>query len=132
MENLEHLRARKAYDCVNAINEDTSFEDKDKKAYRSLVQSCGPLIRRAGLFQTLGFYLQKGKPHHQALADHILQWLFDAPGAQPDSLYFNKLLQLPDREAWRCTEKAQDFVVWLKRFAVAILPDPNQPGEGSS
>ena len=126
MENLEHLRARKAYDCVKNINENPSFEDKDKKAYRSLVQSCGPLIRRAGLFQTVGFYLQKNHPHHSALADHLLQWLFDGFEMDSKSLYFDNLLKLPDREAWRYTEQAQDYIVWLKRFAVAILPEPDK------
>lgn len=146
MENLEHKRARKAHEFVIAVdslddarveqfigpkefdrvrNHPEKIEEKKnkiKKDYQSLVQSAGPLIHQAGLFQTLAFYFQKGKPHHQLLRAHLLGWLFGDYAIDAQTLYFNKLLVMNDMDARCMTAKAQAFLLWLKRFAAAKLP----------
>jgi len=150
MPNLEHERAIYAHRCVTAVNDPTQTPDQDdkiKKGYRSLINAAGPLIHQAGLFQTLGFYLQKWKPQssnpskqHFILLEHILRWLFrDGIGnvSVPD-LYFLHLLGIcedpgirgvNDYQARAFTAETQALVLWLKRFAVALLPDPDQEGD---
>lgn len=124
MPNQEHERAVYAYEKITAV--DTNFTDDDKKNYRALIQSAGPLIHQAGLFQTLGFYFQKKKTHHLELSFHILKWLFpNVQVAEPvhQNLYFQYLLNSTDEEALYYTSEVQALILWLKRFAVAILPE---------
>lgn len=128
MPNREHERAVYAHEKITTVNTNFS-DDDDKKRYRALVQSAGPLIHQAGLFQTLGFYFQKKKPHHLSLSEHILKWLFPhVEDPIPQNLYFQHLLQSTDEQSWYYTFEAQALILWLKRFAVAILPEP-RPGE---
>lgn len=121
MENLEYKRARKAHEFIIAV--DQGQTEDTKKKYRSIVQSAGPLIHQAGLFQTLAFYFQKGKPHHQLIAEHFLGWLFNNYTTDAQTLYFNNLLTMGDMEARRMTAEVQAFLLWLKRFAAAKLPE---------
>ncbi|MGQ9921646.1 MAG: type III-B CRISPR module-associated protein Cmr5 [Desulfobacca sp.] len=124
MANRDHERAVQAHRCVAEVNDDP--HDDVKKKYRSLVRSAGTLIHQAGLFQTMGFYFQKGKTHHRYLAGHLLRWLFpNQPETEPpDNLYYQRLLGCADDEARWHTAEAQAFILWLKRFAEAILPEP--------
>lgn len=124
MPNRDHERAVQAHRCVAAVNDNR--DDETKKKYRSLVRGAGTLIHQAGLFQTLGFYFQKNKPHHRDLAAHLLRWLFpnQPETTSPDDLYFQHLLGCADDQARWHTAEAQAFVLWLKRFAEAMLPEP--------
>ncbi len=124
MPNLDHERAVRAHQCITAVN--ANADDEYKKKYRALVRSAGTLIHQAGLFQTVGFYFQKGKPHHLDLAEHLLRWLFRQQPANvsKEDLYYRHLLHCPDAEARWHTAEAQAFILWLKRFAEAILPEP--------
>jgi len=128
MPNLDHERAVQAHqniDEVNAIQGNES--DKIKKKYRSLVRSAGTLIHQAGLFQTLGFYFQKNERWHFLLATHILRRLFpnQPDNVTADTLYFQSLLICNDDQARWHTAETQAFILWLKRFAEAILPEPD-------
>lgn len=129
MPNLEHERAVRAHQYVVAVN--ANQDETIKKKYRSLVRSAGTLIHQAGLFQTLGFYFQKNKTHHQYLAEHLLRWLFrrQPETASRDALYYRHLLGCADDVARWHTAEAQAFILWLKRFAEAILPEPETEGD---
>lgn len=130
MPNLEHERAMQAHQCILELE---ALSDEDKKKYRALVQRASPLIHHTGLFQTLGFFLQKKKNHHLQLANHILSWILPhVPSQGQDieqkvhNLYFQHLLQSPDAQSRYQTAETQAFILWLKRFAVARLPEPDQ------
>lgn len=113
--NLEHKRAEYAYGCINEIVE--SRDEKEK--YRSAVLSCGPLIRKAGLIQTMAFYLSKKGPQEK-LAEHILKHIFQERNETVNCL-FKRLLDSNEDMLMEMTSETQSLVKWLKRFAEARL-----------
>ena len=69
MANLEHQRAEYAWE---KSREGLTVGDSD---YKNLCKGAPALIMSRGLMQTLAFYADKNKPHHQALNRHLMQWL---------------------------------------------------------
>ncbi len=115
--NLEHERAAYAYDCIQDIKK--NYPDIEGK-YRSAVLSSGALIQKAGLMQTLAFYLSK-KNHYEELADHILCWIQCHSHKGEPKLMFNQLLHLNDEAMIEKNMETMALVTWLKRFAEGIL-----------
>jgi CRISPR type III-B/RAMP module-associated protein Cmr5 len=116
--NLEHERAKYAFDRVERIK--GKNDEKAEKKYRSAVLSSGALIHKAGLLQTLAFYLSK--PDYRPLAEDILSWRGIKEGSEtaPFSIYKN-LLTLKDEDIIHKTQEARALVIWLKRFAEGML-----------
>ncbi|NMG83442.1 MAG: type III-B CRISPR module-associated protein Cmr5 [Methanosarcinales archaeon] len=125
--NLDHDRALYAYKCVEEIKE---IGDKTEKKYKSAVRSSGALIQKSGLMQTLAFYLSKKSDdegsltHYEQLAGHILYWKHIC-GKTEGSLIdaYKNLLDCPDADEQiiYTTQEAKALILWLKRFAEAML-----------
>lgn len=121
--NLDHDRARYAYNCIEGIK-NSPLETK----YRSAVRSCGALIQKSGLNQTLSFYISKKNDqnneltHYGMLAKHILMWEKICGNSGNDLLtIYKKLLTFSDEEIIYKTQEAKALVLWLKRFSDAML-----------
>ena len=76
-----------------------------------------------GLMQTLAFYQDKGKPHHQALNQHIIGWLWEHPlrrdeGVAPTFEQTMQELLANDSQAYRkATEETLALLRWIRQFA---------------
>lgn len=134
-ENLDHKRAKYAYGCIEEI--------KDKggnieKKYHSAVHSSSILVQESGLLQTLSFYISKinkkgdgGKndfdedsSHYKLLAKHILNWIVeDCNDKSKNSLLksYHCLLNYTDESIIYKTQESKALMVWLNRFADAML-----------
>ncbi|RKY69196.1 MAG: type III-B CRISPR module-associated protein Cmr5 [Candidatus Latescibacterota bacterium] len=118
--NLDHDRALYAYKCVEKI--EGGGDETEKKKYRSAVLASGALIHKSGLMQTLAFYLsKKDKEYYKQLAGHILHWDYVYGGAELPLNTYHKLLNLSDEEVMYRTQEAKALILWLKRFAEAML-----------
>ncbi len=121
--NIDHDRANYAYKCIEEIKGNERLETK----YRSAVRSCGALIQKSGLIQTLSFYISKKnetaneQTHYQKLAKHILMWEKICGNGDDLLKNYQKLLTFSDEELIYKTQEAKDVVLWLKRFADAML-----------
>ncbi|AKB40296.1 MULTISPECIES: type III-B CRISPR module-associated protein Cmr5 [Methanosarcina] len=127
--NLDHGRAEYAYRCVKDIE---NKSDEIEKKYHSAVRSSGALIQKSGLIQTLSFFISKTKDeesgrenknytHYELLAKHILTWILDSSGSiEPLELYLS-LLDYTDEEIIQKTQESKALILWLKRFADAML-----------
>lgn len=117
--NLDHDRALYAYICMEKIE---GCGDETKKKYRSAVLASGALIQKSGLMQTLAFYLSKNdKEHYKQLAGHILHWDYVYGGTGLPLDIYRKLLNLSDEDVMYRTQEAKALILWLKRFAEAML-----------
>lgn len=117
--NLDHERASYAYERVKEIE---NIGGKTEKEYRSAVRSSGALIQKSGLMQTLAFYLsKKDKEHYKQLAGHILHGDYVYGGTELPLDIYHKLLNLSDEEMIYRTQEAKALILWLKRFADAML-----------
>ena len=123
--NLDHNRALHAYTCIEGI--ENSGNDDFEKKYHSAVRSCGILIQRSGLMQTLSFYLSKNDKknntvtHYEKLADHILQWICRNSKTKDRLQIYQNILNLQDEEILYKTQEAKSLVIWLKRYADTML-----------
>jgi len=115
--NLEHERAEYAYNCIQDIKKNHS--DIEGK-YRSAVLSSGALIQKAGLMQTLAFYLSK-KKHYEEVADHILCWIQCHSQKGEAKALFEQLLNLKDEVIIEKNMETMALITWLKRFAEGVL-----------
>lgn len=119
---LEQERGKAAWDDVSNIN--TNLADEKKKKYRGLVRSFPSLIMISGLGQALAFLQAKGDPEHNALTQHLSKWVLKQMGAQSKSDLLQWVLDT-DRstnEYRRATTETLAYLIWLKRFSEAVLP----------
>lgn len=129
IKNLDHERAEYAYRCIKSIEGEN---DEIEKKYHSAVRSSGALIQKSGLIQTLSFYISKTKDeekgkenksytHYELLAKHILIWILNgSEKTEPLELYLS-LLDYTDEEIIQKTQESKALLLWLKRFADAML-----------
>ena len=96
-----------------------------KEKYGSLARKVPSLILTNGLGQTLAFLKAKGKNdpsnEHEVLYKHIADWLKRRLKLEDDLLEWvvNKATSQQYRLA---TMEALAFLLWLERFAEALLP----------
>lgn len=118
--NLDNERASYAYKCVEEIKNQN--DEKTEKKYRSAVRSSGALMQKSGLMQTLAFYLsKKDNEHYNQLARHILHWKCVHDEGEDSLDIYHKFLELPDEKIMYKTQEVKALIVWLKRFADAML-----------
>jgi CRISPR-associated protein Cmr5 len=119
----EQERARNALEAVKR------WEKQPKKSeYRQELQSLPSRILAGGLGQTLAFYASKagteGKGVEADIGNELARFLSGKP----------KLLELLDEivqrydlaEYRRKTREALAYAEWLKRYAAALLPKPDE------
>lgn len=136
VENIEHERAKEAWNCVNCVN--SQKEDEFKKEYRSIVMKLPTMIITNGLGQTLAFLKSKGKgeknkPEEKLYRD-IENWLnkrvhWTVTGKLE---LIEKIIALPSDKFRYVTAETLSFLSWMRRFADAVLPkeDTVLPKEG--
>ena len=92
--------------------------------YKDLTKAAPALIMNNGLMQTLAFYADKDKPHHQALASQLRRWIMQrAGGADTDPGFqnFMAIMLKADSSSYRqATEEALLLLRWIRQFAAAL------------
>ncbi len=124
LENIEHERAKEAWNCVDYINAEEG--DKFKKEYRSVVMKSPTMIITNGLGQTLAFLKSKGKnddskPEEKLYKD-IESWLDKRVHWTARGGLMEKVIALPNDKFRYATTETLSFLSWMKRFADAVLP----------
>jgi len=134
--NLEHERAKYAFNCVLDIENRGESNEQIKGKYKTLVMNSAYLIQKSGLLQSLTFYCSKmtdkgEKEHFKKLNLHILKWLLmeddvrNNPNTQwnenkDDTLtLFKIILDKDNDEILNLTQKTKALLIWIKRFADA-------------
>lgn len=127
VKNIAHDNARKAFAAITEVKEKHSAAAKE---YLSLVRGADAFIHQCGLLQTLAFYLAKDKLHHRLLTDHLLEHL--GPTYLPDGdrlKGYKRLIGREDVDLMKDTASVRRYLLWLKRYAEAMLDDKEQ-GKG--
>jgi CRISPR-associated protein Cmr5 len=92
--------------------------------YKDLAKAAPALIMNNGLMQTLAFYQDKNKPHHQALASHLRRWALARNGGPDKDIGFKPFMEHlleEDSSGYRqATEEALLFLRWIRQFAAAL------------
>lgn len=128
MRNIAHDNARKAFEKIEAVKQ---CDANIQKKYLSLVRGADTFIHQCGLLQTLAFYLSKDEKHHQLLTDQLLEFL----GAKylPDGNRmqgYKRLIGKEDSQLMNDTARIRKYLLWLKRYAEAMLDEEKQNNRG--
>lgn len=123
-QTLDQERARQAWDAIQHIK----GKDFEKK-YGSLVRRVPMLVLMNGLGQTLAFLRSKGKDtatntnEHVVLFEHLSDWTMRKVSCDNPSENLLDWICHNNSIAYRqATAEALAYLVWLKRFAEAELP----------
>ncbi|RMD64748.1 type III-B CRISPR module-associated protein Cmr5 [Candidatus Parcubacteria bacterium] len=128
----EQQRARAAWQDVQAV--DQRPQDVKKK-YRGLVLKLPVMILTNGLGQTLAFLKSKGKGDmndpHEIVYSHLQNWLFAEirwTGTNHSTL-IERILNTTSETYRQATTETLAYLHWLRRFAEAVLPEPEEGEE---
>ena len=92
--------------------------------YKDLAKAAPALIMNNGLMQTLAFYADKNKPHHQALAGQLRRWVMVRAGGadkDPGFPFFMEIMLKADSSSYRqATEETLLLLRWIRQFAAAL------------
>ncbi len=130
---LEQNRAEQAWNDVQKVVND----NRDPKAYKSLVKSAPAFILTNGLLQTLAFYQSKRNSNaHKYLLDHLSGWVLKQLQLGPEANALsttsgdNKLAQLlrsgNSSRLRLATQESLAYLQWLRRFADAQIEGEEQ------
>jgi CRISPR-associated protein Cmr5 len=115
--SLDQLRAAYAWDVVSKAPKNDDF--------KNLATSAPALIMGSGLMQTLAFYQEKGKDHHRAVVQGVLDWLAKKEQPLAGKNRFDTAmtaLQSSDADTYlRATEEALEVLKWIRQFAKATI-----------
>jgi len=119
IENIEHERAKKAWDLVNSVP-NTIID-----SYASLAKSVPVMILTNGLGQTLAFIISKSKTkEYNLLYNHLSVWLSkNVVWTQNDDIsddLIERVIHEKSQGYRKATEEALAFLAWVKRFATAL------------
>lgn len=92
------------------------------KEYAVLAKGAGALVMGNGLMATLAFYQSKGKEHHLALNDHIMDWLQqqDMVEGRKFAAVMPSLHSSSSAKYRRATQETLDLLRWVRQFASAV------------
>ncbi|HDQ72521.1 MAG TPA: type III-B CRISPR module-associated protein Cmr5 [Chloroflexi bacterium] len=128
---MDQERAAAAWNAIDAVNKES---EDFKKKYAGWVRSAPADVMTNGLGQTLAFMLAKGKGKDteapSLLYRHLSEWVCPKMEWGQASL-LEKLIE-PDSKSdvyRRAMTEALAYLVWLKRFAEAVLPEVADVGE---
>ena len=121
-QTLEQERAKKAWEFVNSINSEQ--DEKTKKEYRSIALKMPILILTNGLGQTLAFVKSKedNQNAHSLFYGHLQGWLNSRINWDNTKELVDNIVNTNTEQYRYATSESLAFLVWLKRFADAILP----------
>jgi CRISPR-associated protein Cmr5 len=123
----EQQRAKAAWADVHAVDQKSPDV---KRKYRGLVLKLPVMILTNGLGQAMAFLNSKGKRDtndpHQIVYSHLQNWLFHEvrwTGASQPGLI--EWIFTTTSETYRhATTEVLSYLNWLRRFAEAVLPEP--------
>ena len=124
---LEQERAQKALEMVKEVKEMSN--ETTKKKYRSYAKSASTLILTNGLAQTLAFWnanTTKTGPDAEAykkLLNHMALLVAGENYSENIQQFIESEIEKPVSQYRRDTKVALASLVWLKRFADAMLPE---------
>ncbi len=127
------LQQNRAADALEKIRALANSSDKASK-YRSYVAAFPATIVTNGLGQALAIELASGgdKVAHKALCDHVMTWLksqveaIDKSCRDNEDRILDAIMEIDEDDYLRAQSEAIAYVSWLKRFATAILPEPEE------
>lgn len=121
LKTLEQQRAKFAFDKIKEVKQSKN------KDYKSFVRGFSSMILLNGLGQALAFLKAKGKNksdnHHEILYQHINLWLKEHLGESKGFDILGKICAEDSYKYRLYTKETLAFLVWLKKFAEAELPD---------
>jgi CRISPR-associated protein Cmr5 len=127
---LDQERAQATYKNVTAVDQHPKV--KLKSRYSALARKAPAMIQTNGLGQALAFLRAKdGGEKNSAdwmLYDHISTWVMDRMGQDPAGNLLEWIIRKESSTYRRATNEAMAFLSWLKRWAEAILPEPEEEG----
>lgn len=141
LQTLEQERAKSAWQKIQAvIAESEKLQDKDeienfKKKYSGLARSMPAMMQNAGLGQALAFLRAKaGKDHNKAewlLYCHLSDWIKNQGNATAfgEKTLLDWLIEQSSERYRQVTAETIGYLRWLKRFAEAELPEPEDGGD---
>jgi CRISPR-associated protein Cmr5 len=117
IKTIEQGRAKYAYTCVKAI----STEVENGK-YKSYIKKIPSLIKVNGLGATVAFICGKKKePAYQEIYKHLSKWLKEKNLLANEEELLEKLTSIDSSEYRRFTLEVLSLLIWLKRFADALI-----------
>lgn len=115
---LEQLRAQYAWQYAQEGTQVAGDE------YRNLAKAAPALIMNNGLMQTLAYYQDKNKTHHQALARQLRSWIMHRSGGKAQDPGFQTmmeaLLHAKPAQYRQATDEALLILRWIRQFAAAL------------
>jgi CRISPR-associated protein Cmr5 len=111
-------------------NIDTIKSSSMNKEYRALVRGLPADIQTMGLAQTLAFLQAKGEEQHRKLGSHLNDWLKGSVTGGVDATDWLRLPATTSTESMRATREALSYIVWLKRYAEALIPAGDEGEDG--
>jgi len=117
LRTIEQRRAQFAYGKIEDV------KNSGNKNYKSLVRGFASTILLNGLGQALAFLKAKKKDHHLALYNHINLWAKKHFKKQDGFDILNAIGEEASSSYRLYTKETLAFLVWLRKFAEAELPD---------
>ncbi len=129
LEEAEKQQDRRRMEDLRKVHErlnNPEGSEKFKGRYGTLARKAPAMIMSAGMGQTMAFLRAKGKNdgwnEHNILYQQISDWVVKHLGSESKDLLY--LVHQESSEVYRqATTEALAFLVWLKRFAEAELPE---------
>lgn len=125
----EQQRAKEAWQDIREVDQESQ---DTKRKYRGLVLKFPVMILTNGLGQTLAFLASKGKGDkgdpHEIVSSQLQRRLFTEIHWQgtTHSTLIERILNTTSETYRLATTEALSYLQWLRRFAEAVLPEPEE------
>ncbi|GAB6175575.1 hypothetical protein JCM16814_04660 [Desulfobaculum senezii] len=136
----EQKRAAYALECVKRIANKKESEIVKAK-YRTAVRGLGPSVIMSGLGQSLSTLYARGERKNgdegaKALLGDVIRWVVEHPvhqdGWKTVPHHFFKKINDSSRDTYNLVQvEVIALLEWLSKYAVAMLPNPNDVEERS-
>ncbi|WP_420209074.1 type III-B CRISPR module-associated protein Cmr5 [Candidatus Electronema sp. JC] len=128
VKNIAHDNAREAFKKIEDVKR---CDVKIQKKYLSLVHGADTFVHQCGLLQTLAFYLSKDEKHHQLLTDQLLEFIGSEYLPDGNRMQgYKRLIGKEDSQLMTDTARIRKYLLWLKRYAEAMLDEEKQNNRG--
>ncbi len=133
MENIEHLRAQFARDCINNLLKDKGVSKK----FKPYANSAPSVILKNGLGTTLAFYKTKFESKkdkndearaYMHLYKCIQKWLVERKYCAENKDVLDCIINKDNIIFASATEEVLAMLNWMKMFAKAKILDENEEG----
>lgn len=128
VKNIAHDNARKAFEKIEVVKQ---CDVKIQKKYLSLVRGADTFMHQCGLLQTLAFYLSKDEQHHQLMTGQLLEFIGSEYLPDGNRMQgYKRLIGKEDSSLMTDTARIRKYLLWLKRYAEAMLDEDKQNNRG--